>query len=152
MTTSSTNREQEIREGNGGEARIRGGDGGRRGRGKTRSKARYRFFSSPRTKFFATPHFFFFSPFFPKHRIFSLPSMENAPPVVPASALPQSHAWETVKENFKPLKKGRRPEELAPEVAPLGLACAAPPGAEEERRCVGCSSGVVKREREVLYA
>ena len=70
--------------------------------------------------------------------------MENAP-TVSAAALPppqqQAHAWETVKENFKPLKKGRSPEELAPEVAPLGLACAAPPGAEEERRCV--PSGVV---------
>ena len=58
--------------------------------------------------------------------------------VVSAAALPQqqAHAWETVKENFKPLKKGRKPEELAPEVAPLGPACTAPPGAEEERRCV----------------
>jgi len=72
--------------------------------------------------------------------------MENAPPVVSASALQsqqqQAHAWETVKENFKPLKKGRKPEELAPEVAPLGLACAAPPGAEEERRCVSTSAVV----------
>ena len=60
--------------------------------------------------------------------------MENVP-VSSAAALPQQqHAWETVKENFKPLKKGRRPEELNPEVAPLGPACTAPPGAEEERR------------------
>ena len=63
--------------------------------------------------------------------------MENAAPVS-AAALPQQqqaqHAWETVKENFKPLKKGRRPEELAAEDAPIGLAAAAPPGAEEERR------------------
>ena len=106
--------------------------------------------SSPR-KVFALPRltvlffpFFFLRSFRKKKKKLSffflhneLESMENAQPVVSASALPQqSHAWETVKENFKPLKKGRRPEELAPEVAPLGLACAAPPGAEEERRCV----------------
>lgn len=92
----------------------------------------------------STPLLFFLLLFF-KRILFSLLhnfAMENVP-VVSAAALPQqqAHAWETVKENFKPLKKGRKPEELAPEVAPLGPACTAPPGAEEERRCV--LSGVV---------
>lgn len=64
--------------------------------------------------------------------------MENAVAAADPCALSQQqqHAWETVKENFKPLKKGRRPEELAADAAPLGPACTAPPGAEEERRCV----------------
>lgn len=57
--------------------------------------------------------------------------MENA---VATAAPNEQHAWETVKENFKPLRKGRRAEELLPEVAPLGPACTAPPGAEDERR------------------
>ena len=61
--------------------------------------------------------------------------MENAVAVAPAAA-PNEHNWETVKENFKPLKSGRRAEELHSEVAPLGPACTAPPGAEEERRYV----------------
>lgn len=95
--------------------------------------------ASPREFLSSTPLLFFLLLFF-KRIFFSLLhnfAMENVP-VVSAAALPQqqAHAWETVKENFKPLKKGRKPEELAPEVAPLGPACTAPPGAEEERRCV----------------
>jgi hypothetical protein len=89
---------------------------------------------SPKTKSFAHNCFFFFS-FLANSS--SSPSLHNAlqpKNMENATAVPQAaHAWETVKENFKPLKKGRRPEELAAAGMPLGLECAAPKGAEAER-------------------
>jgi hypothetical protein len=92
--------------------------------------------ASPREFLSSTPLLFFLFLFFKRIFLSLLHNfaMENVP-VVSAAALPQqqAHAWETVKENFKPLKKGRRPEELAAAGMPLGLECAAPKGAEAER-------------------
>lgn len=107
---------------------------------------------SDETVFSSFLHFrLFFFPFLRPHdkRPHNLQIMENAVVTADPRALAtgpgggqkaaceqqeQQHTWETVKENYKPLKKGRRPEELLPEVAPLGPACTAPPGADEERR------------------